>query len=194
MEHPATAIYDANVLYPAPLRDLFVRLAQAGLVRARWTDAIHDEWVRNVQADNPSLSPERLSRTRALMNDAVRDCLVTGYEDLIDTSACRILTTGTSSLPRSELTPRSSSPSTSRTFPPTCWPGTTSRRSTRTTSCSRCLTPPPGRFVRRSNDSGPGFTIHRSQPGSFWPRSKAKGLSRRSPDSGRSPKCCEAGE
>lgn len=40
MEHPATAIYDANVLYPAPLRDLFVRLAQAGLVRARWTDAI----------------------------------------------------------------------------------------------------------------------------------------------------------
>ena len=62
MEHPATAIYDANVLYPAPLRDLFVRLAQAGLVRARWTDAIHDEWVRNVQADNPSLSPERLSR------------------------------------------------------------------------------------------------------------------------------------
>ena len=85
MEHPATAIDDANVLYPAPLRDLFVRLAQAGLVRARWTDAIHDEWVRNVQADNPSLSPERLSRTRALMNDAVRDCLVTGYEDLIDT-------------------------------------------------------------------------------------------------------------
>ena len=83
MEHPATAIYDANVLYPAPLRDLFVRLAQAGLVRARWTDAIHDEWVRNVQADNPSLSPERLSRTRALMNDAVRDCLVTGYEDLM---------------------------------------------------------------------------------------------------------------
>ena len=79
MEHPATAVYDANVLYPAPLRDLFVRLAQAGLVRARWTDAIHDEWVRNVQADNPSLSPERLSRTRALMNDAVRDCLVTGY-------------------------------------------------------------------------------------------------------------------
>ena len=49
MEHPATAIYDANVLYPAPLRDLFVRLAQAGLVRARWTDAIHDEWVAEVR-------------------------------------------------------------------------------------------------------------------------------------------------
>ena len=84
MERPVTAVYDANILYPAPLRDLFIRLAQAGLVAARWTDAIHGEWVRNVLKDNPQLSPERLSRTRSLMNEAVRDCLVTGYEDLIE--------------------------------------------------------------------------------------------------------------
>jgi hypothetical protein len=83
MEPPVTAVYDANVLYPAPLRDLFIRLAQAGLVRARWTEAIHDEWIRNVLEDKPALSPERLARTRTLMNEAVRDCLVTGYEDLI---------------------------------------------------------------------------------------------------------------
>ncbi len=83
MERPATAVYDANILYPAPVRDLFIRLAQAGLVRARWTEAIHDEWLRNVLKDNPELSPERLARTRTLMNEAVRDCLVTGYEDLI---------------------------------------------------------------------------------------------------------------
>jgi hypothetical protein len=57
MDHPVTAIYDANVLYPAPLRDLFIRLTQAGLVRARWTEAIHDEWVRKVLEDNPALSP-----------------------------------------------------------------------------------------------------------------------------------------
>jgi hypothetical protein len=48
MEQPVTAVYDANILYPAPLRDLFIRIAQAGLVRARWTDTIHDEWLRNV--------------------------------------------------------------------------------------------------------------------------------------------------
>lgn len=83
MEHPVTAVYDANILYPAPLRDLFIRLAQAGLVRAKWTDAIHDEWIRSVLKDKPHLSAERLSRTRTLMNEAVRDCLVTGYEDLI---------------------------------------------------------------------------------------------------------------
>jgi len=84
MEHPVTAVYDANILYPAPLRDLFIRLAHAGLVRARWTEAIHDEWIRNVLADNPSLSLDRLSRTRSLMNEAIRDCLVIGYEDLIE--------------------------------------------------------------------------------------------------------------
>jgi predicted nucleic acid-binding protein len=83
MEQSLTAVYDANILYPAPLRDLFIRLAQAGLVRARWTETIHDEWSRNVLKDKPHLSAERLTRTRNLMNEAVRDCLVTGHEDLI---------------------------------------------------------------------------------------------------------------
>jgi hypothetical protein len=83
MERPVTAVYDANILYPAPLRDLLIRVAQVGLVRARWTDAIHDEWIRSLLEANPQLSPERLARTRTLMNEAVRDCLVTGYEDLI---------------------------------------------------------------------------------------------------------------
>ena len=84
MEGPVIAVYDANILYPAPLRDLFIRLAQAGLVRGRWTETIHDEWVRNVLKDNPHLSSERLARTRTLMNEAVRDSVINGYEDLID--------------------------------------------------------------------------------------------------------------
>jgi predicted nucleic acid-binding protein len=87
MDHPTIAIYDANILYPAPLRDLFIRLAQAGLVRAKWTDTIHEEWMRNVLKDRPDLSPQRLARTRALTNDAVRDCLVSGHEALISTLA-----------------------------------------------------------------------------------------------------------
>ena len=40
-----TALLDANVLYPAPLRDLLLQLAVAKLFRARWTDTIHDEWI-----------------------------------------------------------------------------------------------------------------------------------------------------
>jgi predicted nucleic acid-binding protein len=85
MESPVIAIYDANILYPAPLRDLFVRIAQTGLVRARWTATIHEEWIRNVLKSKPSLTQERLERTRDMMNQAIRDCLVTGYEDLIET-------------------------------------------------------------------------------------------------------------
>jgi predicted nucleic acid-binding protein len=77
-------IYDACVLYPAPLRDLLVRLARTGLFKARWTDAIHAEWIRNVLANRPDLSAAQLERTRQLMNAAVRDCLVTGYEGRID--------------------------------------------------------------------------------------------------------------
>ena len=30
-------VYDANVLYPSTLRDLLIRIAQSGLVQAKWT-------------------------------------------------------------------------------------------------------------------------------------------------------------
>ncbi|MDG3008308.1 PIN domain-containing protein [Paludisphaera sp. Pla2] len=76
-------LYDACVLYPAPLRDLLMRLALANLFQARWTDEIHDEWTRNVAANRPDVSPESLARCRRLMNEHVPDSLVTGYESLI---------------------------------------------------------------------------------------------------------------
>ncbi|MGH9960177.1 MAG: PIN domain-containing protein [Pyrinomonadaceae bacterium] len=76
-------IYDACVLYPAPLRDLLLGLAAAGTVRARWTDAVLDECFRNIHKDRPDRPPEKLARTRDLMVQAVPDCLVTGYEGLI---------------------------------------------------------------------------------------------------------------
>src|SRR6266536_1885952 len=39
-------VYDANVLYPAPLRDLLIRLANADLLQAKWTSQILDEVFR----------------------------------------------------------------------------------------------------------------------------------------------------
>ena len=36
-------IYDACVLYPAPLRDFLIRVAATGLVQARWSEQILDE-------------------------------------------------------------------------------------------------------------------------------------------------------
>lgn len=76
-------VYDACVLYSAPLRDFLIQLALTDLFRARWTDEIHDEWIRNVLKNRPDLTLERLTRTKNLMNASVRDCLVTGYEAII---------------------------------------------------------------------------------------------------------------
>ncbi len=78
-----TALYDACVLYPAPLRDLLLQLALTGLFRARWSATIHDEWKRNVLLDRPDLTAAQLQHTRALMDAAVPDALVVGYEKLI---------------------------------------------------------------------------------------------------------------
>ena len=71
-----TVVYDACVLYPAPLRDLLMHLALSDLYRARWSDMIHDEWTRNVLVSRPDLTQEQLNRTRQLMNAHVRDSLV----------------------------------------------------------------------------------------------------------------------
>lgn len=79
------ALYDACVLYPAPLRDLLMHLAVTDLFRAKWTDAIHEEWIRNVLINRPDLKREQLNRTRDLTNAHVRDCLVTGHEKIIPT-------------------------------------------------------------------------------------------------------------
>ena len=78
-----SVVFDACVLYPAPLRDLLLELATRELFQARWTDEIHDEWISNLLKNRPELSPDRLQRTRALIDAAVPDCLVTDYEHLI---------------------------------------------------------------------------------------------------------------
>ena len=79
-----TAVYDACVLHPPSVRDLLVRLGQTGLFRARWSDAILDEMIDSILDRQPDLDRTRLDRTRHLMCEAVPDCLVTGYERLID--------------------------------------------------------------------------------------------------------------
>jgi len=41
-----TAVLDACVPYPAPLRDILMTLGAEGVCRARWTAEIQDEWIR----------------------------------------------------------------------------------------------------------------------------------------------------
>jgi predicted nucleic acid-binding protein len=54
------------------------------VVRARWSEIILDECFRNISKQRPELKPELLARTRELMKRAVPDCLVTGFEGLVD--------------------------------------------------------------------------------------------------------------
>lgn len=78
-----TALLDANILYSAPLRDLFLQLAVSDVFRARWTADIHREWIDALARNAPHLNRAALEHTRRLMDRATRDCLVTGYEKLI---------------------------------------------------------------------------------------------------------------
>jgi len=76
-------LFDACVLYPAPLRDLLMHLAITDLFQAKWTNEIHDEWIESVLHKRPDLKRVQLERTRTLMNENVCDCMVENYQYLI---------------------------------------------------------------------------------------------------------------
>ena len=77
------ALLDANVLYPAPMRDLLMQLAVADVFRARWTADIHREWIEALLRREPHRDRAMLERTRDLMDRATRDSLIAGYDELI---------------------------------------------------------------------------------------------------------------
>lgn len=76
-----TAFIDANVFFGARLRSLLLFLSQTKIYRARWSERVHEEWIAAV-ALKRSIDPERLKPTRLLMDRAVPDALVEGYEQL----------------------------------------------------------------------------------------------------------------
>lgn len=78
-------VCDANVFYSIVLTDLLLSLSVAELLRPRWTAQIHEEWMRNLLADRPELERARIERRREMMDRAIDDCLITGYEPLIPT-------------------------------------------------------------------------------------------------------------
>lgn len=98
-----------------------MELAVRDLYRAKWTEEIHDEWIRNLSRNRPEIPIEKLYRLRDLMNENVRDCLVTDYQWMIPSlnlpdlgdrhvlaaaikaKAGVIVTTNTKDFPSSEL-------------------------------------------------------------------------------------------
>jgi len=80
-----SAVYDACVLYSAPLRDFLLRFAEDKLVVPFWSAEIQDEWIRSLLAKRPDLQKEKLERTRREMDTYFSESLVQGYEFIIPT-------------------------------------------------------------------------------------------------------------
>ena len=66
-------ILDANVLYPAPVRDMLLSLANNNMFQPKWSPAIHEEWVRNLLSNRPDIKRENLENTISSMNTAFPD-------------------------------------------------------------------------------------------------------------------------
>lgn len=77
------AILDACVLYPAPVRDLLLSLADNGLYKPKWSDEIQDEWTRNLLLKRPDLDQGQLQLTIEAMNDTFPDSNVDKFDSLI---------------------------------------------------------------------------------------------------------------
>lgn len=80
---PYPVVLDACVIYPNMLRDLLMRLGLNGLYMPKWTATIHDEWQRNLVKNMPEVTPDKVKRIEVLMDKALPDALVTGFEPLI---------------------------------------------------------------------------------------------------------------
>ena len=62
-----------------------MRLALRDLFRAKWSQTVHEEWIEAALRDRPDdLDRKKVERARALMDAHVRDGLVEGYEELIE--------------------------------------------------------------------------------------------------------------
>ncbi|WOP18821.1 PIN domain-containing protein [Raineyella sp. LH-20] len=78
-----SALLDACVLVPIALADTLLRLAEAGLYRPLWSDAILDEMVAAVEEIHPDLGDGRARRRSDVMRTAFEDACVTGWEPLL---------------------------------------------------------------------------------------------------------------
>lgn len=77
------ALLDANVLYPAPLRDFLLHLANLALYRPKWTNEIHNEWIRNLLLNRKDLTVAQLTKAKDAMNGAFPDANVSFHNKLL---------------------------------------------------------------------------------------------------------------
>jgi len=76
------AVLDANVLYPAPLRDLLHNLAFLDVFNPKWTSQIQNEWISNLLINRKDLRKSQLTRTVNLMNQTFSDANIINYSKI----------------------------------------------------------------------------------------------------------------
>ncbi|MGC8552931.1 MAG: PIN domain-containing protein [Phycisphaerae bacterium] len=82
-ETSPVVFFDACVLYPAALRSLLMYMAVDGLFQPRWSNAVHEEWMRALLGTRPDITRQQAERIRDLMNEHAGDSLVSGFEHRI---------------------------------------------------------------------------------------------------------------
>ena len=63
------AVLDANIFYSAFQRDLLWNLVALRVFQPKWTVEIETEWTRNLLANRPDLSEQRVNRTKLLLRN-----------------------------------------------------------------------------------------------------------------------------
>ncbi len=79
-----TAVLDANVIYPAPLRDYLLYLAGLKVYYPLWTDEIQEEWGRSLLKARPDIDGASVAATRRSMDREFYGSKLTGYELIIE--------------------------------------------------------------------------------------------------------------
>jgi predicted nucleic acid-binding protein len=77
------ALLDACVLYPAPVRDLLLSVADEGLFNPVWSQTIQDEWINNLLQNRQDLKRENLIETTRAMNNAFPQANILNYKPMI---------------------------------------------------------------------------------------------------------------
>jgi len=78
------ALLDACVLYPAPVRDLLLSVAEEGLYSPVWSQTIQDEWINNLLQNRHDLKREQLIATTKAMNNAFPQANILHYKRLVN--------------------------------------------------------------------------------------------------------------
>ena len=79
------AVFDACVLYSAPLRGFLLHLASSQLIVPYWSEEIQEEWTRNLLQNRPDLVRENLEGTHRKMDFHFPRGRIHGYEPITST-------------------------------------------------------------------------------------------------------------